>query len=84
SLEHAFGVAERIRHLINSRELVKKATNENMGRISVSIGVAELVAGDTAESFLNRADMCMYAAKNSGRNQVMDTTEPEPAANSAA
>jgi len=87
SIERAFGVAERIRHLINSRELVKKANNENMGRISVSIGVTELLAGDTAESFLDRADMCMYAAKKAGRNQVMDTAEPAlapAAANSAA
>jgi len=83
-LERAFGVAERIRHLINSRELVKKATNENMGRISVSAGVTELHEGDTAESFLNRADLCMYAAKNSGRNQVLDSAEPEATASSAA
>jgi diguanylate cyclase len=84
SVEQAAAVAERIRHLINSRTLVKKATKENMGRISVSIGATQMVAEDTADSVVDRADMCMYAAKKAGRNQVRDTPEPEPAANSAA
>ncbi len=70
AVEHAMSVAERIRHLINSRHLVKKATGESMGRISVSIGVTERQEKDSAESFLHRADMCMYSAKTKGRNQV--------------
>ena len=73
SLEHAMSVAERIRHLINARHLVKKATGENMGRISVSIGVAERLESDSAETLVHRADMCMYAAKAGGRNQVQHT-----------
>ncbi|MFQ5626393.1 MAG: GGDEF domain-containing protein [Methyloligellaceae bacterium] len=84
SIEHAVGVAERIRHLIYSRTLVKKVTKEEMGRISVSVGVTQLLEGDTADSFLDRADMCMYNAKKAGRNQVMDVPEPSPAADSAA
>ena len=83
-LDHAVGLAERIRHLIHSRTLVKKTTKENMGNISVSIGVTELLAEDTALSLLDRADMCMYAAKKAGRNQVMDVPVPATAANSAA
>jgi diguanylate cyclase len=77
TIEHAMGLAERIRHLINARHLVKKATGEDMGRVSVSIGVTQNEDGDTSESFLHRADMCMYAAKNAGRNQVRDTPAPQ-------
>ncbi len=77
TIEHAMGLAERIRHLINARHLVKKATGEDMGRVSVSIGVTQNEEGDTSESFLDRADMCMYAAKLAGRNQVKDTPTPE-------
>jgi diguanylate cyclase len=77
SIEHAMGLAERIRHLVNARHLVKKATGVDMGRISVSIGVTMNEEGDSAESFLHRADMCMYAAKNAGRNQVQDSPAPQ-------
>jgi len=80
SVEHAVSLAERIRHLVNARYLVKKATGESMGKISVSAGAAEFVEGDTAESFLHRADMCMYAAKRDGRNRVESTPAEEPPA----
>jgi len=83
-IEQAVGVAERIRHLINSRTLVKKTTKEDMGCISVSIGATQLLDDDTAESVFDRADMCMYAAKKAGRNNVKDVSEPDTAANSAA
>lgn len=82
SLEHAMSVAERIRHLVHSRHLVKKATGESMGRISISVGVTEREERDSAESFLHRADMCMYAAKAAGRNQVRHNPE-EPSAEQA-
>lgn len=78
SLEHAMSVAERIRHLVHARHLVKKATGEDMGRISVSVGATEREEKDSAESFLHRADMCMYAAKAAGRNQVKHTHENSP------
>lgn len=84
SLEHAMSVAERIRHLVHSRQLFKKATGESMGKISVSIGVAERKLKDSAESLLHRADMCMYTAKTRGRNQVCHTpSEPESEQDSA-
>jgi diguanylate cyclase (GGDEF)-like protein len=40
------------------------------GRLTASIGVAQLRAGENAESLLRRADQAMYRAKTSGRNQV--------------
>lgn len=38
--------------------------------ITVSIGVAMFHAGDTAESWINRADQALYFSKANGRNQV--------------
>lgn len=39
--------------------------------MTISIGVAEMQAGDTdAEEILNRADQALYAAKDAGRNRV--------------
>ena len=43
------------------------------GRITVSIGVANMAADDReAEDMLRRADGAMYRAKHAGRNRVSD------------
>ncbi|WP_333824766.1 GGDEF domain-containing protein [Pinisolibacter sp.] len=64
-------VAEHIREAVFSKELVKRSTGENLGRITISIGVAEWRRGDTAQSIVERADVCLYAAKRGGRNMVI-------------
>jgi diguanylate cyclase len=64
-------VAEHIREAVFSKELVKRSTGENLGRITISIGVAEWRRGDTAQSLVERADVCLYAAKRGGRNMVV-------------
>jgi hypothetical protein len=40
--------------------------------------------GDSAQSLIERADQCLYAAKRHGRNRVMCDADPEIAAESAA
>lgn len=39
-------------------------------QITISIGVAEVKAKDTADTLFGRADRCLYDAKNNGRNRV--------------
>lgn len=39
--------------------------------VTLSIGVAEYRAGETAEDIIARADSAMYAAKQGGRNQLV-------------
>lgn len=39
-------------------------------QVTVSIGLAELVPGETAGSWVERADRALYAAKEGGRNQL--------------
>ena len=43
---------------------------------SVSIGIAEYSAGDTAESLKERADQALYAAKRSGKGKVVGKGSP--------
>ena len=73
--EQAFAVAEHIRLAVMSKELVKRSTGKNLGRITISIGAATIRNGDTAQSIIERADTCLYAAKRGGRNMVMTDTE---------
>jgi diguanylate cyclase len=70
NLGEAAKVAEHLRMAVLARELVKKSTGENLGRITVSIGAAMWEESDTAVSLVERADGCLYAAKNLGRNRV--------------
>jgi diguanylate cyclase len=62
---------ERIRTAIMARDLKKRATQESLGRITISIGVVQFRQGETPLDFVERADACMYAAKRSGRNRVV-------------
>ena len=41
------------------------------GRVTVSIGVTQYVAGESMLEFFSRADTAMYMAKEGGRNQVV-------------
>lgn len=61
-------VAERIR-----RSIAAATISYDMValRVTASIGVAALRAGDTADSLVKRADTAMYQAKHGGRNQVV-------------
>jgi len=64
-------VAEAIRKTIASKELKRKATGENFGVITISVGVAAFrKEGDTASSLIARADEALYISKNAGRNRV--------------
>lgn len=71
SLEQAFNVAERIRTTVSKRDVIKRSTGDNLGKITVSAGVAVLTSDDTPKSLIHRADLCLYAAKNAGRNMVI-------------
>ncbi len=74
-LDGALIVAENIRKAIQAKELLKRSTNEKLGRITASFGVAEFRPVDNAMSFIERADRCLYAAKHAGRNRVVSETE---------
>lgn len=76
-LRSAITVADQIRRAVMTKNLMKRSTGEHLGRITISIGVASLRRGDTAQSLIERADACLYAAKRNGRNRVVCEVDPE-------
>jgi len=53
----------------NLGERIRAAVEERLS-ITVSIGLATSMAGDTASTLLSRADSALYLAKGAGRNCV--------------
>jgi diguanylate cyclase (GGDEF)-like protein/PAS domain S-box-containing protein len=63
-LDNAVARAEEIRNQIAGKAFPV------VGAVTVSIGVAQLTAGEESTSWLGRADEALYQAKRSGRNTV--------------
>jgi diguanylate cyclase len=76
-LRDASIIADNIRSAVMTKELIKRSTGERLGRVTISIGVAMLRPSDTAQSLIERADKCLYAAKRHGRNRVIGESDPE-------
>lgn len=62
--EEAAGTADRIR-----RDIERSSLNE-IGSISVSVGITEARQGEDLMSLYRRVDHALYNAKNGGKNQV--------------
>jgi diguanylate cyclase len=84
ALRAALTVADHVRRAVMTKELMKRSTGEHLGRVTISVGVATLRRGESAQALIERADGCLYAAKRCGRNRVMCETDPEVASVTAA
>jgi len=70
-LSDAATVADQIRKTMAAKVIVNRRSGEQMGNITLSIGVATYHKGELPGDFLRRADEALYAAKNAGRNRVV-------------
>lgn len=71
NLEDATTLADQVRLSVAQRKIVRKSTGQDLGTITMSIGVSAYVPGEDLQDLVKRADEALYAAKNAGRNKVM-------------
>ncbi len=66
NLEEALIVGEKI------RLLVEETVFDDVGHITVSVGVSEVLSlDDNTNVIIERADKALYRAKEGGRNRVL-------------
>jgi diguanylate cyclase len=63
-------VLDGVREEIASRHLRRRSTNEDLGTVSVSAGLAERRRGEPDNALMERADGALYMSKRAGRNRV--------------
>ena len=63
-------VVNDLREEIANRKLRRRSSNDELGKITVSAGLAQRKLGETPEALIERADQALYASKRAGRNAV--------------
>lgn len=71
SLRIARQFGESLRRAVEKLSVKDRRTSKQIGNITISMGVAELEPGESAESLIERTDKLLYEAKELGRNRVM-------------
>ena len=69
-LEDAAELAEHARASIESKILRRRTTNESLGKVTASFGVAQYQPEEARWQFFERADSALYESKTAGRNRV--------------
>lgn len=69
-----------IRAEIGARSLRRRSTNDELGAVTVSAGLAQRRKGETGSELLDRADAALYASKRGGRNRVTNGERLDEAA----
>lgn len=63
-MNQAKTIAENIVSVLN------KTNFEPVGKVTASIGLTQVLQGDTAEEVIKRSDQALYKAKENGRNRI--------------
>lgn len=71
-LSGALHIGEELRKAIGSSRLKRKANQQTLDKVTISIGVAWFRHNEALDDFVSRADKALYHAKNSGRDKLVD------------
>lgn len=69
-----------IREEIASRHLKRRSTNEDLGAVTISVGIAQRHKDESVSALMERADEALYASKRTGRNRVTNAERYDRAA----
>lgn len=75
-LHEAMMLAEQMRAQIAAQDLCP--SGKAVGQVTISLGVTQLGATESAQEFVGRADRALYSAKHEGRNRVAVLAAPQP------
>jgi diguanylate cyclase len=69
-LKDAAKVADNIRVSVENTRIKRVSDQQEIGRVTISIGVARYQPEEPMVDFFERADCALYRSKNEGRNRV--------------
>ncbi|WP_051321459.1 GGDEF domain-containing protein [Chrysiogenes arsenatis] len=69
NLGSAFKVAEKLRQQISLFDFGTDDAGQELGTITISVGVTTLKKGEAVDDFIARADRALYKSKQTGRNK---------------
>jgi len=75
-LNAAVIVGNALRKVVATKDVINRNSGEKLGRITMSVGVAEYNPGEPVSELIERADAALYTAKHNGRNQVAAAPTP--------
>ncbi|MCV2356362.1 GGDEF domain-containing protein [Paucibacter sp. B2R-40] len=70
NLQQAQAMAETMRSCVAASRIRRGDTEQDIKRVTISLGVTQMRVGECAETFFKRADRALYASKHTGRNCV--------------
>lgn len=74
-LEHAVKLAQHICLTLATKKVVRRKSGEDLGTVTVSVGVSQYQPGEPLDNLVMRADDALYTAKAAGRNRVTSERE---------
>lgn len=69
SEEACISTAERLRKAVSQEEIIDRRGSK-LKSVTISIGIAKFQPDNSLEDLIDKADKCLYKAKESGRNRV--------------
>jgi diguanylate cyclase len=75
-IDAGVAVGNSLRKAVATKDVINRNSGEKLGRITMSVGVAEYYPGESIADLIERADAALYTAKHNGRNQVAAAPTP--------